>query len=173
MGQALGFPFDLLPSAAGYAPAVQLQELLTPAIVLEGRVGVVEATAVGLDNQAGVAPKEVRLEPAATDVEGDVDLGRRKPAFAAHAEEHALQFAARPPRLRMKFVKNETKPRNPTTTTAAPKQHAQSSEVDDPQHLGLGERLLQPPHRDDRSQIKQRSLYGRAGDPAHPGRIAR
>ena len=64
-----------------------------------------KAAAVGLDDQASVAPEEVRFEPTPADVKGDVDLGRWKPGPLAHAKEHALQFAASPLRLGMKFVK--------------------------------------------------------------------
>jgi hypothetical protein len=41
----------------------------------------VKTAAVGLNNQAGITPEEVRLEPATAGVKGDVDLGRRKPAM--------------------------------------------------------------------------------------------
>jgi hypothetical protein len=84
-----------------------LQELLSLAVVLESRVGVVKATTVSLDDQASITPEEVGLELTTADVEGDVDLGRRKPPSAAHAEKHALQFTASPLGLRVKFVENE------------------------------------------------------------------
>ena len=126
MGEALGLSFDLLPGATGDAPAGQLQELLSLAVMLESRIGVVKAAAIGLDNQAGVAPEEVRLDPPTTDVEGNVDLGRRKLSLAAHAKKDALQFATGPLRFRMKFVEEEAKPRNPTATTAAAEQSAQA-----------------------------------------------
>jgi hypothetical protein len=95
-----------------------LQELLTLAVVLEGGVGVVKAATISLNDQAGVSPKEVGLESTTADTEGDVDLGRRKSPLTAHAKEQPLQIAASPLGLRMKFLKDEAKPRNPTATTA-------------------------------------------------------
>jgi hypothetical protein len=102
-----------------------LQELLSLAVVLKGRVGVMEATTVSLDDQAGVAPEEVRFEVATADVERDVDLWGWKSGLTAHSQEQPLQFAASPSRLGMKFVKDETKPRDTAPTTTTPKQRAQ------------------------------------------------
>jgi len=102
-----------------------LQELLTLAIVLESGVGVVKAATVGLDDQAVVSPEEVRFEPTTADLKGDVDLGSRKPALTAHAEEHTLQFTASPPRLRMEFIKDKTEPRDTATASATPEQGTQ------------------------------------------------
>ncbi|HWI94611.1 MAG TPA: hypothetical protein VNS60_00930 [Solirubrobacterales bacterium] len=102
-----------------------MQELLSLAVVLEGGVGVMKAATIGLNDQAGVSPKEIGLKSATADVERDVDLGRREPTLAAHAEEHALQFTASSPRLRMKIVEDRAKACNSTATTAAPKQSTQ------------------------------------------------
>jgi hypothetical protein len=141
--------------------------------MLEGRVGVVKATTIGLDDQAGVAPEEVRLEPMTADAEWNVDLGRWKLSPAAHAKEDALQFTTGPPRFRMEFVENAAKPRNPAATAAAAKQSAQGGQIDDSQDLSLGKRLPQLPHRDDRGQIEQRPPNGSARNPAYGRPIAR
>lgn len=132
-----------------------------------------EAATVGLDDQAGVSPEEVRLEPTTADVEGDVDLGCRKPTLAAHAQEHPLQFAACPLGLRMKLVENQAKPRDPAPTTTTPEQRPQHRHVENPQHLGLGKRLSQLPHGNETSQIEQRPLHCRTRNPSHPAQIAR
>ena len=50
-GEAAGFVFDLLPGAAGDAPAGQFELLLTFPVGDEGAVGVVESAAVGFDDQ--------------------------------------------------------------------------------------------------------------------------
>jgi hypothetical protein len=73
--EASWFVFELLPGAAGHAPTGKLELLLSAAIQLKSRVSVVVATAVRLDYQACVAPKEVGLEPATADIEAGVDLG--------------------------------------------------------------------------------------------------
>jgi hypothetical protein len=173
LGEALRFPFDLLPGAAGDAPAGQLQELLSPAVVLESGVGVMKAAAVGLNDQAGVSPEEVGLEPTTADTERHVDLGCLESAVGTHAEKHALQFAASPLGLRVKFVENEAKPCDPTPAMTTLQQSAQNKQVDDPQYLSLGQRLPQLPRRDERRQIEQRPLHGRTRNPAHTRRIAR
>jgi hypothetical protein len=98
-----------------------LQLLLSLAIILEGRIGVVKAAAVGLDDQARGAPEEVGLEPTPADIQGNVHLGRWESAAGAHAEKHALQFAASLLGVRMKLVKDQAEPRNATPATATPK----------------------------------------------------
>jgi|SRR5882757_7384812 len=52
----VGFVLDLLPGATGYPPARELKALLSPAIVEEGAIGVMEAAAVGFDDEAGLSP---------------------------------------------------------------------------------------------------------------------
>ena len=50
-GEAARFSFDLLPGAAGDAPASQFELLLALAVGDESTVGVVEAAAVGFDDR--------------------------------------------------------------------------------------------------------------------------
>jgi hypothetical protein len=55
----------------------------------------VNATAVGFDDQAGVAPEEVRHRRDAVDDEVAIHLWQRQPESAAEIEEPRLQFPAR------------------------------------------------------------------------------
>jgi hypothetical protein len=107
LSYALGFSFDLLPRTARDAPAGQLQVLLSAAIILEGRIGVVKAATVGLDDQARVAPEKVRLEPTPANIQGNVHLRRGESTAGTHVKKHALQFAPGPLGLRMQLVKDE------------------------------------------------------------------
>ena len=61
-GEAAGFAFDLLPGAAGDAPAGRVRSCCSRLRSYdEGAVGVVEAPAVGFDDQPRFAPEEVGL----------------------------------------------------------------------------------------------------------------
>ena len=84
-----------------------------------------KAAAVGLNDQAGVSPEEVRLEPTTADLERHIDLGWLESAVNTHTEKHALQFAASPLGLRVKLVENEAKPCDSAPATTTPKQRAQ------------------------------------------------
>jgi hypothetical protein len=94
LGESAWFAFDLLPGAARDAPARQLEALLSPPVVLEGRVGVMKTTAVCFDDQPSISPEEIRLEEAVPHVKRDVDLGSRQPCARAHAQEQSLQLTA-------------------------------------------------------------------------------
>jgi hypothetical protein len=72
--QHMGFEFHLLPGAARDSPAGDLEKLLPATIVDKGNIGVVEATAVRLEDQPLRTPEEVRPKAPVANLEWHVDL---------------------------------------------------------------------------------------------------
>ncbi len=124
--------FDLEPSAVGDTPAGKLQSLLAAAIVEEGRARVVKFAAVGFDDQANLAPKEICLETKTSNIEPNVDLRSWQPNLGAHAKEHPLHGAASPLRIRIEFVEEHPKPSHTAPAAAAAEQCTQGGQIDDP-----------------------------------------
>jgi hypothetical protein len=79
--------FDLLPSASRYPPASELKALLAPSVMLKRGVGVMEATAVGFDDEARVPPHKVRHQSHTAGVQSNVDLWGGKSSSLAHAQK--------------------------------------------------------------------------------------
>jgi hypothetical protein len=141
-----------------------LEALLSPAVVVEGRASVVIATTVGFDDQPGIAPEEIGFEPAVANIERSIDLGTRQFCSRAHAQEVALQFAARPLCRWIEFIEKHAQSGDPTAAAAAADQLAHRSKIEDPQHLRLGDGLPQLPHWNYARKVKQGPLYARARD---------
>lgn len=171
LGEPPWFAFDLLPRAAGDAPACQLQALLPEAVVLKSRIGVVKASTIRFDDQPSISPEEVRLEGAAPHVERDVDLRSRQSCTRAHAQEHPLQFAASSLGFGMKLVEKESEPGNTTAATVAPNEAPHPSVIENPQYLSLSDSLPEFPDRSCASEIEQSALDARAGDPVNADAI--
>ncbi|HJZ35310.1 MAG TPA: hypothetical protein VJ204_03470, partial [Solirubrobacterales bacterium] len=130
------FAFDLSPGAAGDPPGCRLESLLAFAVVLKGRRGVVKFAAVGFDDQSSIAPEEVGLQwLAARDVEPHVDLRLRQVGADAQAEEESLEVAARPLRLRVKGVDNESQSSDATAPPTAPKDRSHRLDVENAKNL--------------------------------------
>lgn len=71
----IGFVPDLDPCNAGRAVARSDEELIPPAIALEGQRGAVRLFAVGLDGEALFLPQQVNLE--AVPVDAKLHVGTR------------------------------------------------------------------------------------------------
>jgi len=73
--EALGFVSDLCPGDADDGPAGSRQALVPKSVLLECGDGSVDAPTIGFDDQAGVAPDEVRHQRNPFDEQVAVDLG--------------------------------------------------------------------------------------------------
>jgi len=151
--------------------------LLATAVVLEGGVGAVKAHAVGLYDQPLAPPEKIRLVCSPAGAKRDIHLRPRKTRPVAHTEEHSLQLATRPLGLGMNPIEEHAKSSDPSTPSTAPDQPPQDSEIDEAQHLRLGDRLPQLHNGQHRGEIEQGSLDGGAwnslddgpiGGPQHP-----
>ena len=145
--------------------------LLAAAVVLESRVGAVKAHAVGLYDQPLDPPEKVRLVCPVAGAKRDVHLRPRKARPVAHTEEHPLQFTARPLGLGMNLIEEQAKSGDPATPSAAPDQPTQGSEIDEAQHLCLGDGLPQLRNGQHRGEIEQGSLDGGTGNSLDDGSI--
>ena len=92
--QALRFSDDLTPGDAKDGPAGSSQPLISLSILLEGGDGAVDAAAVSFDDQAGIAPDEVRHQRNPLDEQVTVDLGRPKAAALEQSQELLLKLEA-------------------------------------------------------------------------------
>ena len=95
LAERCGFVVRPAPRCSGDPPAGEFESLLALAVVLEGGVGVVEAAAVGFDDQPGLAPEEVRLVaglPPATSSQ-TLTSGCGSSALRHMREEQALELA--------------------------------------------------------------------------------
>ncbi len=172
-GEAPGFAFDLGPGAVRDPPAGDFEPLGAAPVAVEGRRGVVELTAVGLDDQASVAPEEVRFQLSVAELQRHVDLGPRQTGPLAHAQEEPLQIAPRPPRVGVELLEQHPQPGDTTPPPTPLDQPAQGRVVEEAQHLGLGDRLAQLPDPHHPRQIEQRPLHRGAGDPVDDGPVLR
>jgi hypothetical protein len=109
LGKYMRFEFDLLPGASRYAPPRHLEALLPTPVADKRGIGVVEAAAVGFEDQPLVAPEEVGLQPAALHLEGDVYLWLRQAGLKANVEKHPLELASGVSGLGMDFIEEPAK----------------------------------------------------------------
>jgi len=169
----VGFAFDLLPGAAGNAPAGCLQLLLATPIVLEGGVGSMEFLTVGLDDQALISPEKIRLVRSTADSKANVHFGPWEPGATAHSQEEPLKLTASSLGVWMDLVEKHAKSRHSSATAAALDQPAQRHMVKDAQNFRLGDCPPELPSLQNASQIEKRPLSGSARDPTHDSPILR
>jgi hypothetical protein len=142
-----------------------LETLLSPPIMLEGRVGVVKAATVRFHDQTSIPPEEIWLERAGPDAERDVDLGSRQSCARAHTQEQSLQLTAGSLGVRMDLVEQHAQTSHATPAPASLNQTAQAGVIEQAQHLRLGERLPQFPDWDNGREIQERPCQAGAGNP--------
>lgn len=96
---------------------------------------------IRFNDEAGIAPGEVRGEMNTPELQLAVDRGRRYRRLAAHREEPTLQFTARPFRLGIELIDQHPQPSH-SSTTATPLDHGpHRSRIEDPQELSLRDRM--------------------------------
>jgi hypothetical protein len=130
-----------------------------------------EAAAVRFHDQPVLAPEEIGLESTVADVKRCIYLWTRQFGASAHSQEKTLEFTAGTLCRRVEFIDNQAKTGDPTAATTAPNQHTQRTEVECPQNFSLCESLSKLPDRNHPSEIQQRALHTRAGDPVQRGSI--
>ena len=131
------------------------------------------ATTVGLDNQPGVAPEEIRHQLATLDPYLYVDLWLGQRRSLAHAKELPLHLTSSPLGVRADFVQQHAEPGNPTTAPAATDHPSHGVLVENPQNLCLGDCLSQLPDWRDSGEVEQCPRDGGAWNPMKNGSIGR
>jgi hypothetical protein len=158
-------PRDLVPCEADDLPTGEGQELVAPAVALEGLPRAVCAEPVDLHNDTMLTPEEVDLHLLALHGHPHIHLRRRQTVALAEPKEALLQLAARDALFRVSDLENPAQSPNTGSAIATSKELAHGSHVKDTQHLRLVAHPLEGTPMQQPGQIQQSSRNGCARDP--------
>jgi hypothetical protein len=157
---------------------VDLKEVeVALAVALEGDLGGVVATAVGLDDEALLGPEEVDLEDALRGADRRVDGRHRQPRLRDERQELGLEEAPHrrvPRRLRDRppLLDHPPEARSAPPFRPAVEHRLDRSEVEIPVRGRPLEGLPQPVLPVDAGKVHHRPRHVRAGDPVDPNQFA-
>jgi hypothetical protein len=160
----LWFVAELPPGTADHRPAGGSEELIALTVLLKCGDSAMHAATVSFDDQASIAPEEVRDHRDAIDNEVTVHLRRRQPRSPVEAEKPFLELATG--QLFARIVEGDRSPQSPHPATApAPGQQlVYSPKIELPLDFGLPDRMAKAPIVR-RGEIEQRAGEAGAGDP--------
>lgn len=171
--QALGFLGYLTPGDADDGPAGSSQPLIALSILLEGGDSAVDAAAVGFDDQAGIAPDEVRHQRNPFDEQVAVDLGRPKGASLEQPQELLLKLEPSLLFLRIVMVDTQSEASHSSPALAPLQQLHDFSQVEDPLDFGLVDCVPERRERLAGGDVEQRATKAGTGNPVDHHSIGR
>ncbi len=160
----LRFFRDLVPREADYLPTGDRQELIAPAVALEGLVRSVGAKAVGFHDHALPSPYEVNLHLLAFQSHPDVHLRLRQITAPTEPEEALLQRAAGDALSRAARVQGGAQPPDTGVPLPPGKKFTYGIHVQDAEHLCLVASSLEDSMTHDLGEIEQSSGHRGARD---------
>jgi hypothetical protein len=162
--EAIGIVDQLMPGAADYIPAGELQSLVAATVILEGGDRGMGTTVVGFDDQAGFTPEKIGFDLTVTEREGCIYLRWAHAGFPAESKEPALELPSRPLVARIVIGHCATDPGYPAPAAVTRDGLPKLDEIEDAQYFRLGDRVPQLPRVANRRKVDQGASEGRARD---------
>jgi hypothetical protein len=133
----LGVLCDVIPREADDLPTGEAQELVAPAVALEGLPRAVRAKAVNLHDHAMLAPEEVDLHLFASQSHPHVHLRQRQVPAATEPQETFLQLGTGNALSHMPPLEDRAQPPNTGLSLPPSKKLPHGIHIQDAQQLCL------------------------------------